>query len=242
MNADPNYGTTWFHCRGQPYDIPTTVLHSALDRLVHELTDTQKIYTRAILHFVRRCLRPSYTPPGSEVPSGGSSPVRSTSAPAGRNRADKGEVTRSLNLPVGALSQHTTSATAAAQGTAINTSASLNGSVPVPLGLTMLGGRKSPMRPNSQQQGDAGLKETTAAELGEQELWTDMTLVGEELTAAQGFDTVQLLPFVEIDSGAVYCSADFVTGMIEMNRIVFDSNLSNDIRRKLLFGSDHVVS
>ena len=98
------------------------------------------------------------------------------------------------------------------------------------------------MRPNSQQQGDAGLKETTAAELGEQELWTDMTLVGEELTAAQGFDTVQLLPFVEIDSGAVYCSADFVTGMIEMNRIVFDSNLSNDIRRKLLFGSDHVVS
>lgn len=75
---------------------------------------------------------------------------------------------------------------------------------------------------------------------------------------------VQLIPFVNLGGSGVYCSADFITGLVEMNRAMHctsgstindssavgaghgndgDRNdLSDEVRRKNLFGSDQIIS
>jgi hypothetical protein len=61
-NADPNYGSAWFHCRELPYDIPTIVLRNAQKVLQHELLDCFRIYSRAILHYIYQCIQAQYVP------------------------------------------------------------------------------------------------------------------------------------------------------------------------------------
>lgn len=41
--------------------------------------------------------------------------------------------------------------------------------------------------------------------------------------------------------GPVYCSPDFVTASIEMNRALFNRHLTGEEKRKVLFGSDQIV-
>lgn len=53
-NADPNYGTMWFHCRHRSFDSSNAVLEHALHILTHELTSCHRIYVRAIVHYIHR--------------------------------------------------------------------------------------------------------------------------------------------------------------------------------------------
>ena len=238
VNADPNYGSAWFHCREQPYDIPTKVLHCAVHRLAHELTDTQKIYTRAIFHYIRRCLRrrnrPSSTKSSSEQVN---SPPRSSSAPTHRKRpvhskpqqecASKG-VSKSLNLPAGSLAERASGA--------LNTSVIVTSTA-----------HESPVRG---EHSDA-LNSTAEQQLvdfdqidREEELLEDIAVVEAELVRAgsPGFNEVCLIPFVDVGGGSLFSSADFVTGMVGMNRNMCTTNLPAEVRRKLLFGSDQIVT
>ena len=41
--------------------------------------------------------------------------------------------------------------------------------------------------------------------------------------------------------GPIYCSPDFVTASIEMNRALFNRHLTGEEKRKVLFGSDQIV-
>ena len=54
INADPNYGSIWFHNRNLPYDIPTHILANAQKSIRVELESSRLIYARAILHFIRK--------------------------------------------------------------------------------------------------------------------------------------------------------------------------------------------
>ena len=41
--------------------------------------------------------------------------------------------------------------------------------------------------------------------------------------------------------GPVYCSSDFVTASVEMNRSLFNGQLAGEEKRRILFGSDQIV-
>lgn len=222
VNADPNYGSVWFHCRDQPYDMPSTVLRSALQRLVHEISATQKIYARALFHFVRRCL----LQPSGDAAQG--SPSRSFSSLTVRkntplvNAVDKGAhgLSSSLNgLPSpsrGPLS-----------GGELNSS------------LLAAGGDQADTSVATQGGGKDDFLTRRAREVLE-----DIAAVEGSLVARgwPGFSEAHLVPFVEVDGGALFSSADFVTCMIEMNRNMFDPALALEAKRKHLFGSDQVAT
>lgn len=76
MNADPNYGSAWFHYREQPNLIPTAILTTSLERISKELVSTQRLYGRAVLQFVLKCMdaqKISYLSTPSPVPAAASS-------------------------------------------------------------------------------------------------------------------------------------------------------------------------
>lgn len=54
-NADPNYGSAWFECREQPFDVPSSVVDSAARRMARDVAKAERVYARAIMHFVCRC-------------------------------------------------------------------------------------------------------------------------------------------------------------------------------------------
>ena len=55
-----------------------------------------------------------------------------------------------------------------------------------------------------------------------------------------GFET-EKAPLVILEGGSVYCSPDFVTASIEMNRAMFSRHLNQEEKRKVLFGSDQII-
>lgn len=57
INADPNYGSNWFHSRQHPHENPMTVLRHTLKILKHELLSAHRVYARGIMYYVQRCIR-----------------------------------------------------------------------------------------------------------------------------------------------------------------------------------------
>jgi hypothetical protein len=51
---------------------------------------------------------------------------------------------------------------------------------------------------------------------------------------------VQSLSLLEVD-GKLFASTDFVSSLVQLNRIVFNRNISEEDRRKVLFGSDQII-
>eukprot|EP00736_Rhodelphis_marinus_P013686 Rmarinus@m.17699 len=49
INADPNYGTAWFHCKSHPLQSPQSVLDVVQDRVWNRLADFHSLYTRAMV-------------------------------------------------------------------------------------------------------------------------------------------------------------------------------------------------
>jgi hypothetical protein len=54
VNADPNYGSAWFHCRELPFDIPGNILATAQRMIRADIESVRLLYARAILLFLRR--------------------------------------------------------------------------------------------------------------------------------------------------------------------------------------------
>jgi hypothetical protein len=67
MNADPNYGSAWFECRDQPYDVPSSILDVAIKRLAADVHRAERLYARAILHFVCRSVNGEGETSGSDA-------------------------------------------------------------------------------------------------------------------------------------------------------------------------------
>mmetsp|Transcript_41132 Transcript_41132/g.66247 ORF Transcript_41132/g.66247 Transcript_41132/m.66247 type:complete len:1159 (+) Transcript_41132:364-3840(+) len=54
VNADPNYGALWFHCKRGPFDTARQVLRTAKKLLIAELTKFRSVYREGILDSLRR--------------------------------------------------------------------------------------------------------------------------------------------------------------------------------------------
>lgn len=89
INADPNYGSNWFHCRHHPHDNPMWVLQRAVTALQHELLDTHRVYARAIMHWVRRCISESVLSDVEEAPEGTAAVALQEKIPAERDNANE---------------------------------------------------------------------------------------------------------------------------------------------------------
>ena len=66
----------------------------------------------------------------------------------------------------------------------------------------------------------------------------DVRIVTESWPTGLASDTV---PLAVLGTGSVYCSPDFVTASIEMNRALFNRHLAQEEKRKVLFGSDQII-
>jgi len=186
VNADPNYGSAWFHCRIQPYDIPSYIIKNAINILVHEMVDTQKIYSRALLHSVMRWISAKQ-------------------------------------------SNHSSSVTATTNSSAVSSKDSTNASndddllMDYSISMSQVGYIPAGVLSNPSSSSGTSSTLTSAPD--------EVSLLG-----------TAIIPMVDVDEGNIFVITDFVTGVIEMNRAIFSSHLSEDMRRKSLFGSDQIIS
>jgi tetratricopeptide (TPR) repeat protein len=49
INADPNYGPLWFHCKNHPLDSTRQVLRNAKEMLIQEMLQYKSVYQRSIV-------------------------------------------------------------------------------------------------------------------------------------------------------------------------------------------------
>ncbi|GBG29162.1 Pre-mRNA-splicing factor CLF1 [Hondaea fermentalgiana] len=54
VNADPNYGALWFHCKRGPFDTARQVLRTAKSLMIEELTKFRAVYREAIVESIHR--------------------------------------------------------------------------------------------------------------------------------------------------------------------------------------------
>jgi hypothetical protein len=252
LNADPNYGTAWFFCRGSPIDSPKATLSAAQDTLVHELFTSQSVYLRAIYAYVLRSTSKIAGSVSREVLtasclSSSTDAKRSSSAPSSRSSSVKRQY---VGATSGASKSHSVDTTT--------------------LDLSRLNLRySSPSEPSSGRQkpgvgnlpglgcsdrsdGDSDLAALLAAQedgvdqsLREAELLKDAEIVAADLrnrgwpAGISPSKCVDLLCVsVRFD---VFSSTDFVAGLIGLNRLIFNKSLQPEGRRKVLFGSDQIL-
>jgi len=60
LNADPNYGTSWFYYRQRPIDTPGTIIDHVKGVITHELSLVEPVYVHAMARYIGRvvALRP----------------------------------------------------------------------------------------------------------------------------------------------------------------------------------------
>jgi hypothetical protein len=211
INADPNYGTAWFYCRPRPFDTPTFILNSATNILSHEILAAQKIYARAIVHYVQKVLTIV-----KNIPSPPKSPKRPSSAPSKRPDA-KDEASK--------------------------VSTSMDGATAV----LALGLGKVQSNSKSEFNGDGELEALLQAQEDgidqsqrDDEFLSDFTLSHSMIENWPSPVDVQSISLLEVD-GKLFASTDFVSSLVQLNRIIFNRSISEEDRRKVLFGSDQII-
>lgn len=55
--GDPNYGSMWYYCRMQATENTSEILGDAYNTMLHEICDTQEIYSRAVCHFIYKSIK-----------------------------------------------------------------------------------------------------------------------------------------------------------------------------------------
>ena len=163
MNADPNYGTLWFYCRPRPIDTPSSILRTALNMLIHELSTSQQLYLRGIFRYVKKCLL-SLSP----IISPGNS---------GNTITSKDDLRK--------------------KQTFIND-----------LSISTL-----------------------------REILEDFETAEKESKQFHASSCISII----MCSETIYTSTDFVSGIIELNRRIFNKSLNEEDRRKVLFGADQIT-
>jgi hypothetical protein len=71
LNADPNYGTSWFYFRDRPISTPGAIIDSAHQVLTHELVLTEPVYTRTMVHYIASVIQAACSSGRSGSSSGG---------------------------------------------------------------------------------------------------------------------------------------------------------------------------
>jgi hypothetical protein len=241
INADPNYGFAWFHCRLHPNDIPSLVLNTARLKITQELLHSQNVYARGLLHYIYRCslkLLKMHRKIGATDDDGFSSSELSlcssidliTIAPpvaqvwpssdslllphiASRDIDVHDEKSRSLEVPTGSL----------------HVDPSLSKSMHSSQGDILFVAQEDPV----------GVQLDRISELIEDITSALPTLSSSLLLPSSAS---QFVPFIQTREGTLYCYSDFVTGLVELNRSFTHNQLASDAKRSLLLGADFIVS
>ena len=215
-NAEPNYGTAWFFCRQHPLDTPVAVMRRAHHTLTHELVSAQPLYTRAVFAFVLRCLK-------------------------------EGEATREDHGAVASLDSSQSLSSELDHETGGETRPRRPSSAPL-YGARKVNGnsgidcaaRAVETRRNVQEELSGAGKDSSESisdcsdqAVRERVLLEDM----EELLASVSLPD---RPFAVVN-GVTYCPQDFVTAVVGQNKEFYTSNLSDEDRRRCLFGSDQIL-
>lgn len=189
-----------------------------MDQIIHDLVDTQKIYARAILHFVKRCLQHSKTVRDSpiEVVAENKSSAKGSSPTAADTRK----------------SPNSNSGIAARDNLAVGVAMSID------LHDLHLAETLSEINDHSLTQ----MNPLEMVQLQrEEDLLLDIEISHSMLANFSSIDVDAFVPLIQIDDGNVYNSTDFISGIIDMNKSFFNPNIAEDTRRKYLFGCDQIV-
>ena len=60
LNADPNYGTSWFFFRDRPIDTPGVIIDTFHSVLNGEFTLTEPLYVRAMVSYIASVIKSGY--------------------------------------------------------------------------------------------------------------------------------------------------------------------------------------
>ena len=247
INADPNYGFAWFHCRLHPNDIPSLVLNTARLKITQELLHSQNVYARGLLHYIHRCSLKLLTmhrkigatdegvsssdlslwastdlititsPDGSLWPSS-APPPRPPLASGDIDIIHDDETSRSMDVPpTGSL----------------HVDRSLSQSM-----HSSQGGREFVLA----REDPMGVQLDRVSVLIEDITSALPMLSPSMLLPALPSSASQFIPFIQTREGTLYCYSDFVTGLVEMNRSFTHNQLASDAKRSLLLGADFIVS
>lgn len=217
MNADPNYGSAWFHYREQPNLIPTAILTTSLERISKELAATQRLYGRAVLKFVMKCMHSQRT---------------------------KYQGTSSSKAPLTPSSASSSSEFDSISGSSGGASTSpwrLNqpsGNNPVKFASPVKDSRLSLLQ---ECHSVKDRQEHEAQKARVLELCSDVEIMVSTNSAGLTSPTAKSTASSNREAEK-YCAEDFVSGSIELNRELFSQDLSEEMKRKYLFGSDQIIS
>ncbi len=239
INADPNYGTLWFFCRPKPFDIPSKILKSALELLTHDLIAAQKLYVRAIFHYVMKCISKVYKEEftrenteknvSSHVSSSSAISSSSVDSADPHGRASDSKATDSLNYSMESRVS-VSSNSSSSSGNSIFYRSNIKN-----LNQSLDSEGDSDMRMLLEVQEDG--KDQSSRE---DELINDFELSKSMLGNWPCILDVQSVALANVD-GTLFASTDFVSSLIQLNRLIDNRNLNEEDRRKVLFGSDMII-
>lgn len=246
LNADPNYGISWFYCRESPVELPSTVLENALQVLMHDLLDSQALYNNAIYTFVIRCLVSRYPVVDSDVATAN---YLLRSHPTSRKK--QALVSQSLDsLPI--------------RTEAVLGSRSRTGSADSLVGAQL--SIENPMQPDHVLMNLVYIAESTQTgnlSAREKDLFTDVAfvLLGPDhqlfQTQSESVETglsllrpeleklllalnSTVLDCVELTNGSKYYIKDYLTALVTLSRLLTSASLDPDDKRRVLFGADQI--
>jgi hypothetical protein len=192
MNADPNYGSAWFHCRMHPNEISSSIIKNGKIIIFHELVDTHQIYCRALLHYVIRCFNSKYNSlSGQDISAIYDDTDRQNMAQGGKEH----DVSISTVDKIKSFNQRE---------------------------IELL------------QDFDIA-----KSQLGN---WPIIGFDNEISESSIDYSGNNIIPFIEVNDGELFSFADFITGIVGMNRSIFNRYSSDEVRRKNIFGSDQIIS
>ena len=272
INADPNYGVSWFYCRDNASDSPTAVMKGTLITLIREMVICGNVYVRAICHYIRDCYaKLTYDPSLSnqDVMINTNSKSIATPLPTNNNAASGARESPAMVLEESMYRQPSPSSSpSSGKGTGTPSVSVYHHDRSDPdwkqIALQMSHGT---FQDQSRRIRDFLDDYNLAGSL----MGNHWTVQTNEQTQSQSYKNnanenekekegnienhknanvnvnVPVVKFIEsipmVDiCGNVFTSTDFVTSIIVLNRVTFNRNLNADERRKVLYGSDAVLA
>lgn len=295
MNADPNYGFSWFYCRKHPYDIPNFVLENAKHKIIHELIETQNIYARAILYYIYRyyykhcnnirnstlfsidmhsnCNTMNLNPqnnPGDNINYSEKlnisqydpiNKIRPGSAPLSQRVTYNNNNINSNNIKIN--QNNIISKSLELPSNHNKFSYFLNENHDNKINISTDDESLMIIRDNNLYKNDIDVNyETFIKEESKDKSLIRINECIQDINDTLPFllnqynkyistttsitnhvlNSSSIIPFIELKHGFIYSYTDFVTGIIELNQIIFNNQLDIELKRKILFGTDSILS
>ena len=223
VNADPNYGVGWFFCRKRATDSPLLILDHAKQIMMHEMISCQEVYVRAALLYILDCItKESGVSPLGSTRCDGHINYAATAANAKRIASAAVETGVEMDFSsffCDCIGDIVTSRDDSAAHTAMKLARGSTSDDETRVTEFLEDCQTAGIMPLSSEESRGDSSESTIMSTSTARAFTPMLDIG----------------------GQVFLSGDFVTGFIGMNRAYLSRNLKDEVRRHVLYNSDHVI-